>query len=1678
MKKTLRSLIAGTLAAAVIVASMPLVPQISAEAAGTSSASLEAIDAETKGNWNGKYGQDGYILFGYNGREADNIRGDAAPGFREVALYEYDLVKAPDYLEPFENGAYYQVGAGASISVQEAPAQGDGYLEPPADSGLEERVFARYIRGELSAGEDTRTFQFKLKDNEEHLFSVYSTDYVGMKYFAIYGENGEELVPQFMGANEGATGTETYLTFRVRGSFTFSFHGSWSEGPSGVFFDPVPETEEPSGSDTSALIATDKTTQGNWKNTYGKDGALLLGYQYPDEVPMEGSTWGWTLIPSAQYDYEALPSYVASHDYNVNGDLWAKGASQDDPSLLQMPDGLTHQRFNAYGGGGGQARFTFTISDNEYHQFSVYCNQVPQNDPTFTITDLSGNVIVPAVTVPRTDFQSGMYLVYFVKGSFNLLVDKPDTDMMFGPQAFFFDPVVENRLSNLQAVEQGNRSARLTWENPENTEVVIERSIQGENQFEIVASLPAGTTEYIDSDLSTQTTYEYRLRALYAGSYSQPSAVTTCTIPAYQETVLTFLEETYAVEDAGTEVTVQAQLTCGNTPLSDKTIFLSLEGANAGSVWPEPLEATTDLNGIVSWTFTPDFLGSYTLLADFAVDDADQLEPAQARAAFQVGSNVWKKPPVIYRLSDAILPDNLISINGFGFQAENPDELQVLAALTTGNAGSTPPADAIELPIQQIDSKNGNFIVAQLPVTAQPGIYDVWVKNAYGWSTPVLLNGPRPLFLSEKEAWEGQILTISGRNLQGAQFGAKTDTLVRLVEGSASYPQNIIKCTPYSIKYEVNAPAGSYQVEVSNDGGKNWAAITGQSLQVVAAGQDPLDLGVAWAGHYQWDNRYDVTDYGANGTDTLDDTQAIQQAVNAAHEAGGGIVEIPAGTFYVDSISMPQGVVILGAGKGQTYLYYNGPGKNNMFVSADDGITGGQQGFACFSIRLCDDEIRPDAFFWLGHPWGDEAGDTNLRKPSEFFLHEIDLDYDLTHGFTTNAEGDPHQGMRGYAVVIVAKERFLVSECDFSGWSAGICHAYVNAYSAYLNNTFCYRQHGYVQATARYFFAEGNTISGPGWQAGSSMETHGIFARSDSHMEDNFVQDVGSDVNDGETYCCDSPGGNLNSGDIVMATATTITAAPLIPLQDTYPVAFNRLCIMIVDGRGLGQIRDVASIDASQNLITVTEPWTILPDATSRYTLVNPNSNVTIYNNEAENCSKGIYIFGNTYDVVVANNRQTDTEGVFIWTALIKNQGTLVPAQFTTILNNELHGISPKTQTLGIDINAQRYGSQGKYYGVHGYGLDIRGNTLTGVRGSVPQNTSEFSPVSGITAWAGLKSSDPFTDSLNGDITNVVVENNILRQFDTAINLSSGDYGIILKGNTFEDVGKEVSNTGEPEMVLTLTSTEYVPVTANKELLQTTYDYALTCSTEGVTDSAKAFFEKVLAQASAVLENETATQEEVDTAWKNLLEGIQGLGIVQGDKTQLNLLIEQAQTMIANQDRYVQTYWKNLEDALDSALLVSNDGDATEDVVKDASEILLDAILMQRYKANKENLQKLIDEINDMDLSVYTDTSVKQLKAVLQSAMQILNDETLSEEEQPLVTQAEKELMDAKNALELKEISTTPEDSDGDPSNPPANNPETPATGDDRFLLVLVLEMTLFSAGAVWYLRRKTPFMF
>lgn len=84
----------------------------------------------------------------------------------------------------------------------------------------------------------------------------------------------------------------------------------------------------------------------------------------------------------------------------------------------------------------------------------------------------------------------------------------------------------------------------------------------------------------------------------------------------------------------------------------------------------------------------------------------------------------------------------------------------------------------------------------------------------------------------------------------------------------------------------------------------------------------------------------------------------------------------------------------------------------------------------------------------------------------------------------------------------------------------------------------------------------------------------------------------------------------------------------------------------------------------------------------------------------------------------------------------------------------------------------------------------------------------------------------------------------------------------------------------------------------------------------------------------------------------------------------LEQLVAKAEVMVAEQDKYVQTDWQQLVDALAQAQeLLEDSGNALAGDVGEASEALLNAILAQRYKANKENLEDILNQAQAVDLS-------------------------------------------------------------------------------------------------------------
>lgn len=259
----------------------------------------------------------------------------------------------------------------------------------------------------------------------------------------------------------------------------------------------------------------------------------------------------------------------------------------------------------------------------------------------------------------------------------------------------------------------------------------------------------------------------------------------------------------------------------------------------------------------------------------------------------------------------------------------------------------------------------------------------------------------------------------------------------------------------------------------------------------------------------------------------------------------------------------------------------------------------------------------------------------------------------------------------------------------------------------------------------------------------------------------------------------------------------------------------------------------------------------------------------------------------------------------------------------------------------------------------------------------------------------------------------------------------------------------------------------------DKALLQKTYDYALTLSTQGVTESAKKLFEDALAQAKAVLDDPDATAEEINTAWNDLLVGIWSLGLTQGDKAMLEQLITKAEAMIEDSDKYVADHWQALLDALETALAVQADGDAMQEDVDQAAQALLKAILDQRFKADKAILEGLIAQGQRIDLTGYTAQSVATFRTALAEAQAVLADHSLSEDEQSQVDAMVDKLtaaihgLTADGAAEPSDTpaTDTPEASKApDATQKPAQDDKVPATGDTQ---VMGLWIALTAASAV-----------
>jgi uncharacterized repeat protein (TIGR02543 family) len=507
----------------------------------------------------------------------------------------------------------------------------------------------------------------------------------------------------------------------------------------------------------------------------------------------------------------------------------------------------------------------------------------------------------------------------------------------------------------------------------------------------------------------------------------------------------------------------------------------------------------------------------------------------------------------------------------------------------------------------------------------------------------------------------------------------------------------------------------------------------------------------------------------------------------------------------------------------------------------------------------------PDIYLTLGD-YSDDSGRYQFhdRNSNEgYFLKNVRLDTPMSPSRDYSPRETVH---RGYGIMMFGS-RIVIDNADVKGFGGHIKLSgteYVrieNTKSVYaaaqtnVLNSYAFVIRSEFQGRREFNSAEALGLRSNRQDYWISM--HGIMARDKSHYDDVRISGMGAHRNDGEVIGIEVPNGYHGSGEVQSATATSVTLGGRMPfisyadrevhhtLADFYdPIpctrethsrnncpntcptrqgdrvnnyristSFGRYSIMIIHGRGRGQIRPAIMPRGGTTKTIQLAPgytWDIIPDSTSIVSMVTPNDFVTINNITADDCAKGIWMFGNCFDTVVANSTLHDTDGITYWAAGMEHGRGIVTNMFGSVRNNTVSGRSYATLNTEICVivgrNATFGRNDGQFKGTMMMSIDIRNNRLIG-NPSIPQtcvscampsrppcvgcvdgrDEAESSKQQAIVISAARFRS-PGGQGGNrgdaGDITNVLVMNNEIRDARRGIVYTPNIDGFLAQNNT------------------------------------------------------------------------------------------------------------------------------------------------------------------------------------------------------------------------------------------------------------------------------------------------------
>ena len=565
-----------------------------------------------------------------------------------------------------------------------------------------------------------------------------------------------------------------------------------------------------------------------------------------------------------------------------------------------------------------------------------------------------------------------------------------------------------------------------------------------------------------------------------------------------------------------------------------------------------------------------------------------------------------------------------------------------------------PPKDAKQLNILTSDPR-GLIMAVEFSDDYSPnGFYGdrmgddvLWIKNLDGYSKPQLVKSPKPWFVYPEKLEAGELFRVFGRNMDARLIAVKKtgDNQLRILKSSTVKARNTINTHNVLYETEIRIPndmeSGKYKLYIHNGSGG------------VAGWSEPVHFTVK--PREKTPAYYPARDYGLKANGYTDDTKALKKVLAVAAQTGG-VVVLPSGSVVInETIEVPAGVSIRGAGEGAT----------SIRVIKENPMQGGFPKNA--TLEYYPNDWTPDLKDYTPMLW--------LRNNSS--INDLSLVYGPGVGLgiliarcpgvaenihierikvTANYQADGWHS--SFSVLIMGNTYGLViADNDFRGWGAVEVVAN-NNHQAYVGrnkmvtfptgiaNTFFTRgfNESVIESNEAYYGLR-NYSSQSGKKYGNNNNPNPNTSPDVSTVHlvmigNVYINNLARRHNDGEMMI--ESGVAQWWGNITKASENSVTVD-----GTPFDGDFTDNYVMIIDGKGIGQYRRI--ISNTKNQLTLEKEWDIVPDETTCITVGGFNVEHLWIDNTLSNNASWSGFWGNNLGHVVDGQIMRDGSPFYLW---------------------------------------------------------------------------------------------------------------------------------------------------------------------------------------------------------------------------------------------------------------------------------------------------------------------------------------------------------------------------------------------------------------------------------------------